>query len=162
MIRAGKAKILGPGDNRLNVVYAGNIAEGAIKAAGMPEAAGEAYNCSNDGTITQQKYFELLADAIGAPRLKHHAPYKAAYFVGFILECIGHLFRSKRPPFITRYAVWLMGRRSYFSADKARRELDWKPTVTYEVGIPMTVKWYLNEVESASTDVEARTTAAVS
>jgi hypothetical protein len=27
MIKAGKAKILGPGNNRLNVVYAGNIAE---------------------------------------------------------------------------------------------------------------------------------------
>jgi nucleoside-diphosphate-sugar epimerase len=38
-----------------------------------------------------------------------------------------------------------MGRRSYFSADKARKLLNWQPTVTYEVGVPMTVKWYLEQ-----------------
>jgi nucleoside-diphosphate-sugar epimerase len=36
-----------------------------------------------------------------------------------------------------------MGRRSYFSAEKARRVLGWKPTVTYEAGVPLTVQWYL-------------------
>lgn len=145
MIKAGKAKILGPGDNRLNVVYAGNCAEAAITAAHLPAAAGEAYNCSNDGPITQREYFDLWAKAIGVPPLKHHAPYRAAYTVGFLLECWGHLMRSPKPPFITRYAVWLMGRRSYFAADKARRELDWQPTITYDVGIPNTVRWYLDQ-----------------
>ena len=143
MIKNGQAKILGRGDNRLNVVYAGNIAEAAITAAGRPDASGEAFNCSNDGEITQQAYFDLLARAIGAPPVTRHAPYRAAYFVGFVLECLGHAFKRKKPPFVTRYAVWLMGRRSYFSAEKARRVLGWKPTVTYEVGLPMTVQWYL-------------------
>ena len=143
MVRNGQAKILGRGDNRLNVVYAGNIAEAAIAAAARPDCNGEAFNCSNDGEITQQQYFDLLARAIGAPPVKRHAPYQAAYFVGFMLECLGHLFRWRKPPFVTRYAVWLMGRRSYFSAEKARRVLGWQPTVTYEVGVPATVRWYL-------------------
>lgn len=149
MIRAGRAKILGNGDNRLNVIYAGNIAEAAIKAADRPASAGEIYNCSNDGEITQQAYFDLWADALGAPRVRRKVPYKVAYAAGFILECLGHLFRSKKPPFITRYAVWLMGRRSYFSADKARRELDWQPTVTYEIGIPRTIRWYLQQASQS-------------
>lgn len=150
MVRAGKAKILGKGDNRLNVVYAGNVAEAAITAADLPKAAGEAYNCSNDGEITQQRYFELIAGALGVPPPKHHAPYRAAYCAGFLLECIGHLLGSAKPPFVTRYAVWLMGRRSYFSAEKARRELGWQPTVTYEEGVPRTVRWYLEQVEPDS------------
>ncbi len=146
MIRARKAKILGRGDNRLNVVYAGNIAEAAIAAAARPDCNGEAYNISNDGVITQQQYFDLLARTIGAPPVKRHAPYKIAYFVGFLLEIIGHLFQSKKPPFVTRYAVWLMGRRSYFSAEKARQKLGWKSTITYEVGIPNTIRWYEENV----------------
>jgi len=153
MIRAGRAKVLGRGDNRLNVVYAGNIAEAAVTAAALPQANGQAYNCSNDGVITQQEYFNLWAKALGAPPVTRHAPYRAAYFAGFLLECLGHLLRSRRPPFITRYAVWLMGRRSYFSADKARRELGWQPTVPYEVGVPRTVRWYLEragELEPAA------------
>ena len=88
--------------------------------------------------------------ADGAPPIKKHAPYKAAYFAGFVLEILGHLFGSQKPPFITRYAVWLMGRRSYFSAKKARAALNWQPTVTYDVGVPMTVKWYLNQQQDAS------------
>ncbi|MCA9242456.1 MAG: NAD-dependent epimerase/dehydratase family protein [Phycisphaerales bacterium] len=147
IIRAGKAKILGAGTNRLNVVYAGNIAEACITAAHLEKAAGEAYNCSNDGEITQQEYFDMLADALNAPRVTQRVPYRIAYTAGFVLECVGHLFRSKKPPFITRYAVWLMGRRSFFSAEKARRELNWKATIPYERGIPNTVRWYLTEVE---------------
>ncbi len=142
MVRTGQAKILGRGDNRLNMVYAGNVAEAAIIAAGKPEAAGEVFACSNDGDITQQRFFDLLAAAAGAPPVTRHAPYRAAYLVGFLLECLGHALRLKKPPFVTRYAVWLMGRRSYFSAEKARRMLSWKPTVTYEDGIPLTVRWY--------------------
>lgn len=147
MIRAGKAKILGDGDNRLNVVYAGNIAEAAITAAHLDKANGEAYNCSNDGVITQQQYFDLLAKAVGAPPVRRRVSYPVAYFAGFVLECLGHLFRSQKPPFVTRYAVWLMGRRSYFSAEKARRELNWRPTVTYEVGVPRTIRWYMENCE---------------
>lgn len=146
MLKAGKAKILGRGDNRLNVVYAGNIAEAAIEAAGRADCNGEVFNCSNDGVITQQEYFDLLAKAIGAPPVARHVPYRVAYNAGFVLEVLGHAFKWKKPPFVTRYAVWLMGRRSYFSADKARRMLGWKATVPYEVGVPNTVRWYEREV----------------
>jgi len=146
MIRAGKAKILGPGDNRLNVVYAGNIAEAAANAADMPEANGHAYNCSNDGEITQQQYFDLLARTLNAPPVSRHIPYRTAYSAGFVLECLGRLLRSSKPPFVTRYAVWLMGRRSYFSAEKARREIGFKAVTPYEVGVPRTIRWYLDQL----------------
>ena len=67
MVSSGQAKIVGRGDNRLNVIYAGNIAEAAITAAERSEAAGEIFNCSNDGEITQQEYFNLLAKASNVP-----------------------------------------------------------------------------------------------
>lgn len=146
MVKSGQAKILGRGDNRLNVVYAGNVAEAAIAAARVPEAAGEAFNCSNDGEITQREYFDLLARACDAPPVTRRVPYRLAYTAGFVLECLGHLLRWKHPPFITRYAVWLMGRRSFFSTEKARRVLNWRPTVSYEVGVPLTVNWYRQQL----------------
>ena len=142
IIKNGRGKIIGRGDNRLNLVYAGNVAEGAVLAAESPAAAGEVFNCSNDGEITQQHYFDLLAKTIGAPPVTRHVPYWLAYRVGNFLELLGHTFNWQKPPFVTRYAVWLMGRRSYFSAEKARRVLNWQPTVTYEQGIPLTIRWY--------------------
>lgn len=151
MIRQGRARILGRGQNRLNVVYAGNIAEAAIAAAGRADANGEAFNISNDGDITQQEYFELLARTLGCPAPSVRVPYRLAYFAGFVLECLGHMFKWKKPPFITRYAVWLMGRLTYFSAEKARQKLGWTSTITYDVGIPMTIEWYLKQERGETT-----------
>ena len=142
LIRSGKAKLLGSGENILSVVYAGNVAEACILAADNPAAVGEAYNCCNDGDITQRGYFELLADALNAPRVAKTVPFGVAKRVAFFLEVLGHTFKWKKPPMITRYAVWLMGRDTYFSAEKARRELGWKSTVSYAEGVPMTIRWF--------------------
>lgn len=147
LLRSGKVKILGDGENKLNVVYAGNVAEGAILAVDNPQAIGQAYNCCNDGVIKQKEWLNLLARELGAPPVTRHVPYKVAYNAAFVLECIGHAFRTKKPPMITRYAVWLMGRRCYFSAEKARRELGWKSTVSYEEGVKKTIAW-LREQEA--------------
>jgi nucleoside-diphosphate-sugar epimerase len=147
MLREGKVKVLGDGENRLNVVYAGNVAEAAILAADHPQAAGQAYNCCNDGEMRQKNWLNLLASELNAPPVARHVPYKVAYNVGYLLECVGHAFKLKKPPMITRYAVWLMGRRCYFSAEKARRELGWKSTVPYEQGVKKTIAW-LREQEA--------------
>ena len=149
LIRTGRHKILGRGDNRMNVAYAGNVAEACILAADKEIAIGQGYNCSNDGPITQQEYFDAIAKALGCEPTTRHVPYRVAYSVGYLLESIGHLFRLKNPPMVTRYAVWLTGRRCFFSADKSREQLGWKPTVLYEQGIPMTIQWYLSQVGSA-------------
>ena len=134
-IRAGKARIIGPGDNRLNLTYAGNEAEGCILAAECGEALGQAYNLSNDGVITQQEYFDKMADALGAPRVTRHVPYRVAHGAAFAMEVFGHALHRRKPPFVTRYAVWLMGRRCFFSCQKARAQLGWQPTVGYDEGI---------------------------
>jgi nucleoside-diphosphate-sugar epimerase len=149
MVRDGKAKLLGDGNNRLNVVHAANVAEACILAADNPQAVGQAYNCSNDGELTQRQYFNMIATAISAKPVTRCVPFKVAYGVAFGLECIGHLFKLKKPPMITRYAVWLMGRHTFFSADKARRELGWKSTINYEDGIPATIRWYEESLRPA-------------
>ncbi len=142
-IRAGKGKLLGDGTNRLNLTYAGNEAEGCILAATKPEALGESYNLSNDGVITQGEYFNKIAEVLGEKPVTKKVPYKVAYNAAFLMELFGHLFKKKKPPLVTRYSVWLIGRKCFFSAEKARKELDWQPTVSYDEGIERSVKWCL-------------------
>jgi nucleoside-diphosphate-sugar epimerase len=142
-IRAGKAKLLGDGNNRLNLTYAGNEAEGCILAATTDKALGQSYNLSNDGVITQREYINRVAECIGTKPVTRCVPYKMAYGAAFVMEMFGHAFGTKEPPLVTRYSVWLIGRRCFFSADKARNELGWQPTVKYEEGIAQSVKWSL-------------------
>jgi len=140
-IKTGKAKIIGDGTNRLNLTYAGNEAEGCILAATNENAVGQAYNLSNDGVITQGEYMNKIAECLGAKPVTRCVPYKVVYSAAFVMELFGHLLKKKRPPLVTRYAVWLMGRRCFFSAEKARKELNWQPTVGYDEGIAAAVKW---------------------
>ena len=144
-IAAGKGKLIGDGSNRLNLTYAGNEADGCILAAQSPKAVGEAYNLCNDGEITQAEYFNKIAAEIGAPPVTRKVPYKVAYAAAFMMECFGHLVHKRTPPLVTRYSVWLIGRRCFFSSEKIARELGYKPAVGYDEGIRRAVRWTLQE-----------------
>ena len=140
-ILSGKAKLIGDGSNRLNLTYAGNEAEGCILAATSDKAVGQCYNLSNDGAITQAEYINRIAECLGVPPVRRKVPYRVAYGAAFLMELFGHMVGRKKPPLVTRYAVWLIGRRCFFSCEKARQELSWRPTVGYDEGIPRTVAW---------------------
>ncbi len=139
---AGRVAIIGSGENLLNVVYAGDVAEGAIRAANYPQAKGEAYNLSSEGEITQQDFVDLLVDELGRPRIRGHISYPLAYWGGFLSEVIGRSIRLRRPPHLTRYAVGLIGRSTRFSIAKAREQLGWQPRVGIHEGVRCTLDWY--------------------
>lgn len=145
---AGRVAVLGRGDNLLNIVYAGDVAEGAILAANHPQAKGQAYNLSSEGEITQQEFLDLLADVLGRPRIRGHVSYQLAYWGGFFSEVIGRMIRMRRPPHLTRYAVALIGRSTRFSTAKAREQLGWQPRAGIHEGVRRTVEWY-RKIESA-------------
>ncbi len=142
-IRAGKGKLLGDGENRLNLIYAGNEAEGCILAATSEKAVGESYNLADDGAISQREYFNKIAECIGAEPVTKKIPRWLARHAAFYMELFGHMFGRKTPPLVTRYSVWLIGRKCFFSSEKARQQLGWKAAVSYEEGIDRSVKWCL-------------------
>jgi len=139
-IRRGKVKLIGDGNNLFNLTYAGNEAEGCILAATSDKAVGQSYNLSSDGEITQGQYINKIAECLGAKPVTKKVPYAVAKKAAFLMELFGHMFRRKTPPLVTRYSVWLMGRKCFFSPEKARRELGWTPTVSYDEGIPLAVE----------------------
>jgi len=140
-IAAGKGKLIGDGSNRLNLVYAQNEAEGCVLAATNEKAVGEAYNLASDGEITQREYFSRIAAELGVEGPTRKVPYWLAKQGAFWMECFGHLVHKKTPPLVTRYSVWLMGRQCFFTSEKARRQLGWRPSVPYDEGIRRAVAW---------------------
>ncbi len=148
-IRRRKIKLLGGGENRLNVVHAANVAEACVLAACSDRAAGEAYNVCHDGVLTQRRYFNAIAAAIGEPEVTRRVPYGVAYRAAFLMECMGHLLKSTKPPLVTRYSVWLMGRRCFFECNKIKQQLGWSSTIGYEQGIPAAVKDCLSRMKAS-------------
>jgi nucleoside-diphosphate-sugar epimerase len=142
---AGRIAIIGNGDNLLNIVYAGDVADGAIRAANHPQADGQAYNLSSEGEITQKDFLDLLVDVLGRPRIRKHVSYPLAYGIGFLSEVIGRMIRLHRPPHLTRYAVALVGRSTRFSIAKAREQLGWQPRICVYEGVRRMIEWYRKE-----------------
>jgi nucleoside-diphosphate-sugar epimerase len=140
-LEAGEVVLLGPGDNPLSAIHAGEVAAAAIRAAALPIALGRAYNVTDQGPLTQAEWFAMWSRALGVLAPTRRVPYRAAFAAGFALEAAGRLTRSRKPPLITRYAAWLLGRRVRYSTARARDEIGWSPSTTYEEAIRRTVAW---------------------
>jgi nucleoside-diphosphate-sugar epimerase len=151
-LRDRRVLLIGRGGNPLSAVYAGIVADAAILAANDPGSVGEAYNITNQGPITQSEFLNLLAEAAGAPRVMRKVPYRIAYAFAFAFEAKGRLLRQARPPWVTRYATWLMGRELEYSTAKARTRLGWVPSMTYKESIERTVRWLDEHQGTARTD----------
>jgi nucleoside-diphosphate-sugar epimerase len=141
-LEARRVALIGAADNLLNIVYAGDVAEGAILAANNPQAHGRAYNLSSEGEITQRQFLDLLTDTLGRPRIARRFPYWMAFYGGFLAEVVGRAIRLRRPPHFTRYAVALIGRPTRFSIERACTELGWSPRVNVLDGVRETLDWY--------------------
>ncbi len=140
--QAGRVTLIGSGNNLLNVVYAADVADGAIRAANNPEALGQTYNLCSEGELTQRQFLDALCEALGRPPVRRRVPFWLAYAGGLVSEVIGRAICLQRPPHITRYAVGLVGRPTRFSIARARDQLGWRPRVGAREGLRRALEWW--------------------
>jgi nucleoside-diphosphate-sugar epimerase len=150
-----RAPIIGAGENYLNIIYAGDVAAGIILAANHPDARGQAYNLCSEGEVKQKDLLNALTDALSLPRVTKHVPYWLAIRYAFVLEAFAKLLRRSRPPAITRRAIYLIGRSTQYSTQKARTELGWNPQVNVAEGVRRTLEWFCSLPENRHLSVKA-------
>jgi nucleoside-diphosphate-sugar epimerase len=153
-LSAGRVPIVGSGNNRVNVLYAADVADGAILAANCPQAQGQAYNLSSTDDVTQRDFLNTLTDGLGLPRIHRRLPAGLVMQGAFLMELFGRCLRRSRPPTITRKAVQLALRSTRYSFDKARKELHWQPRVPVQEGVERTLAWYFGSKVAAVRDAE--------
>jgi nucleoside-diphosphate-sugar epimerase len=141
-LRRGGIPLIGSGDNPLSAIYAGCVADAAILASSHPAALKQAYNVTDQGPITQREFFDLWASALGVPSSRRRLSYPLVFHAALGLEAGARLLRRRRPPVITRYATWLMGRDLGYSTAKIRSELGWSPGIDYTESIARTIAWF--------------------
>lgn len=139
-MQKGRAALLGPGDNLLNLIDARDVAAGAILAATVPAARGQAYNLASEGEITQRQMYDTLAAALELPAVTRRIPLTAAKVGALGLEFVARVLHGPRP-LITRHGISLICRPVTYSIEKARRELSWAPQSPAVEGLERMAKW---------------------
>ncbi len=100
-LRSGKVPIIGSGDNLLNLIYAGDVADGAIRAANHPQAVGQVFHLSSAGEVTQRNLLDTQTDGLSLPRIRKRVPFFLAYRWPFSRNlwpgCSGRGLRRESP-----------------------------------------------------------------
>jgi len=143
-LRAGKGIVIGSGRNAVPFVYVTDVVQGLLLALEHPSALGQAYNITNDQTMTEEEFLRAIAEETGGQPPRVRVPYRAMYGVATAAEWVATL--TKREPLVTRHGVQMFGSHNPLSIEKARRELGYVPQVPLREGIRLAGAWYRENV----------------
>lgn len=129
---------VGSGDNRLPLVYAGNVAEACILAATREEAGGRVYNVTYDGGITQRRLLEMTAPT-GATVVP--LPRSPVELAARLADGVASLAGGGDSRVWNARRVWFLSRPDPFRSRRIRRELGWHASVTTTEGWRRTLRW---------------------
>jgi 2-alkyl-3-oxoalkanoate reductase len=135
LLRLGRMVLVDGGHNRVGLSHVENLAQGMLLAACVPAAAGNVYHLTDGEEITAAEAFRLLAEALGVPPTSRSLPFPATYAVALLMEAWARLRRQDVPPAFTRYGVRLVACDNRYDIGKARRELGYRPTITFRQGV---------------------------
>ncbi|TPX30513.1 hypothetical protein SmJEL517_g05938 [Synchytrium microbalum] len=148
--------MLGDNSTLFDFTYVENVAHAHILAADKLEAsgvAGEVFIITNDEPMFFWDMPKALWAGLGHKNtMGIRIPFPIAFFIAYIVDFFVWVLRpiKKLDPTFTVFRITLFARNRYFSCEKAKKRLGYKPPVTMEEGIRRTVE-YWKEVERSKT-----------
>lgn len=133
-LRSGKARIIGTGRNRVDLVHVDDVVDFVCAILGDFTTYGQAYNLNNPNNGSWRDLLSVAADAVGVSPPSGRLPYSLAYAAAAVMELSGRL--SGRPPRLTRYAVRVVGRQYQYPTSKAVAA-GFRPRVSMNDGVRM-------------------------
>jgi nucleoside-diphosphate-sugar epimerase len=135
LLRRGRMVLVDGGRNRVALSHVENLVQGMLLAAAVPAAAGQVYHLTDGEEITAAEAFCLLAEVLGVLPPRHSLPFAVAYAAASLMEAWAGLRRQASPPSFTRYGVRLVASDCRYDIGKARRELGYRPAITFRQGV---------------------------
>ncbi|AWV06033.1 2-alkyl-3-oxoalkanoate reductase [Marilutibacter maris] len=137
--RAGRLRIVGSGDNRVDATYIDNAAQAHFDAfdhlAPGSACAGRAYFISNGEPMPMRELLNSLLRAVGAPEVDKHLPFGVAYAIGAICEGAWPLLRLSGEPPMTRFLAEQLATSHWYDMAPATRDFGYVPKISVEEGL---------------------------
>jgi nucleoside-diphosphate-sugar epimerase len=131
--------IIGNGENRIPLVYVGNLVEAIRLTLESDLVRGEIFNIIDDQSISQNRY--LTAIKIQAkPWLRIvHVPYPVAVMLTEVLDFFLKILKQSSP--FRRSYLYACSHQLEYSTTKAKQRLGWKPKYAADEALAQTVRW---------------------
>lgn len=140
MIRAGRYRLVGDGENTLHHVHVDDAAAALLALAREPAAAGEDYIVAGPETTTLRALSERVARRVGRPLPRLAVPLPLARAVATVIDVAAYrelAFHDREPP-VNHEKLDVMTRPIWFDTAKLRG-LGITPSVGYDEGLARTL-----------------------
>lgn len=141
--KKGRLKIIGDGNNLVDVTYVENAAIAHIMALEKlnptHKIAGKAYFLGQ-GPVKLWDFTNEILIRSGLPKVEKKISIKMAYTIGCLIECFLKIFRiyNVQPP-MTRFVALQLGKSHYFSHKNLKNDLGFSPRISIEEGIDLLI-----------------------
>ena len=142
-VKAGRLKIVGSGENRVDVSYVEDVAAAHLNALDALESgkcAGQAYFISQGEPVALWPWLNQVLKALGHPPLTKHIPSRVAYAAGAVSEFIWKMLSKAGEPPITRFVAVELAKDHFFDLEAACRDLGYQPNCSMDAALAETVR----------------------
>jgi nucleoside-diphosphate-sugar epimerase len=137
--KSGKLRIIGNGDNLVDVIHVTNAAMAHINALESlihgKKINGKAYFVGQDKPVNLWNFINQMLETQGLSPVTKKISSVVAYRLGAIFESTFKLLSVKAEPPLTRFVVLQMSESHYFSHENAKNDLGYKPSVSIVDGL---------------------------
>ncbi len=146
--RAGQLRFaVGREEKLSDFTYYSNLVDALIladeKLVPGSSVGGQAYFITNGEPMPFWTFVKKVLAQMGLPPIRGTVPFEVAYAVAAVVEAIDTLKGGtlNAEDGMTRFAIRYMCTHHYFSIEKAKRDLGYRPAVTIDEGIARTVAY---------------------
>ncbi len=141
MCKKGRFLMLGSGKTFNHPVYVGNLVQGFLLAADVPDARGRSYLIGDSEYVSLNDLVRIIGKVLGTKVKLYRFPwYRPVHALAYLMEVASKPFNYE-PPLFRRRLTWFSTNRGW-DISRARRELGFQPRVDLEEGLTLTKKWY--------------------
>jgi len=138
-LKKGRFPFFGNGQTLRHPVYVGEFVRGLELCADIKEAVGQVYIIGDEKAVTVEQLIGAFARVLGVKAPRVHFPASPMRALGFLAEIICRKIGAE-PPF-SRRSMDFFTKNYSFDISKAKKELNYKPKVSLDEGLRMSLEW---------------------
>ncbi|MDQ8184906.1 NAD-dependent epimerase/dehydratase family protein [Pelagicoccus sp. SDUM812002] len=138
--RAGKLRIVGDGDNRVDLTHVDNVVDAHLLAEAALDRTehnpgGKAYFISNGEPVKLWEWINELLESHDIPRVHRRISLPNARRIGAVMETLWKLLRLHGEPPMTRFVASELAKDHWFDISAAQRDLGYRPRINMAEGM---------------------------